>query len=187
MAVNVQSSSASRRLNRWPLWIGSAVLVAGVVALLITFVGNTANEPSKNPTGPAVKFTPPQKQIPFPNEAWTVAKEFFATAVARTDMTRSWQLSDPTMRGGLTFKQWKTGTITVPFYPVGHAVKINWKNTNYAYPREAMVNVVLVAKAGSSQKPLTAQIVLRKFGNGANARWLVDHFQPLGGPPVPAP
>jgi len=161
--------------------------VAGVVALLIVYFGNTANESSANPTGPAVKYTAPPKQIAFPKEAWKVANQFFFTAVARKNMDQSWKISDANLRGGLTYKQWQTGTITVPFFPVSHVVKFNWKNTNYAYPREAMVNVVLIAKPSAGQKPLTAQITLKKFGQGAKARWLVDHFQPLGGPPVPSP
>jgi hypothetical protein len=188
MAVNVvQSALSSRNFNRWLLWIGAAVLVAGVVAVLITYVGNTAKHEQVNPTGPAVKFTPTPKQIKFPEAAWKVAKEFAFTAVARKNLARSYGISDAQLRGGLTLKEWKTGTLPVIFYPTERIVRYNWKNTNYAYPREAQINVILLAKPSTGQKPLPAQIVLVKRGNGAGARWVVDHFQPLGGPPVPAP
>jgi len=186
MAVNVvQSALSSRRLNRWFLVAGGVVLIAGVVAILVTFLGNTAKTEPSNPTGPVIKQAAPPKNIPFPKEAWGVTRSFIFDAVGRENLDASYTMADPSMRGGLTLKQWKSGTITVPFYPVAKILRTNWKNTNFAHPREALVNVILIPKASASQRPINAQVALRKVGKGSSAKWLVDYFSPLAGPPVP--
>jgi hypothetical protein len=188
MAVNVvQSALSSRRFNRWLLLIGAAVLAAGAIAVLVTYFGNTATVEPSQPTGPPIQYAKAPKNIPFPNAAWKVAHEFILTAVARRNLAESYWISSPDLRGGLTLKEWKTGNIPVIFYPVGQVLKTNWKNTNYAHPRDAQINVILVSKAGSSQKPLNAQVGLTKIGTGAQARWTVSYYGPLGGPPVPSP
>src|SRR5204862_7914338 len=127
-------------------------LVAGIGALLLTCVGTTGTKEQVNTTGPAAKFTPPPKEIKSPVAAWKVARDFVYTAVARKNPAHSYESSDANMRGGLTLKQWLTGTIPVVFYPTDRLFKINWKNTNYAYPREAMVNLVLIAKPSTGQR-----------------------------------
>jgi hypothetical protein len=186
MAVNVvQSALSSRRFNRWFLVAGGLVLIAGVVAVLLTFFRNTATTESANPTGPVIKQAAPAKNIPFPKEAWTAARSFIFDAVGRENLAASYKVADSSLRGGLTLKQWKSGTITVPFYPVAKILRTNWKNTNFAHPREALINVILVPKASAGQRPINAQVALTKVGKGSSAKWLVDYFSPLAGPPVP--
>ena len=56
MAVNasvVQNALSSRRFNRWLLVVGALVLAAGIIAILVTKVGNSGTTENANPTGPA--------------------------------------------------------------------------------------------------------------------------------------
>jgi len=48
MAVNVvQSALSSRRFNQWLPWAAGLLLVAGVIAFMVAYFGNTAN-PAKD-------------------------------------------------------------------------------------------------------------------------------------------
>jgi hypothetical protein len=185
MAVNVGNSAlASRRFNRWLFVIASIVLIAGVVAVLVTFVGNTAKSENTAPTGPALPPPPPpQPNIKMPAAAWNVAKTFLFTALPRTDLATAWKVSDANVHGGLTFAQWKTGAIQPPYFPTAKVIRYNFKNTNYAHPNEIAQNLMLVPKKGSSARTQTYLIILKKFGR----QWKVDYFNIVGGPPVPAP
>lgn len=186
MAVNaVQTALSSRRFNKWFPWVAAVVFVAGVVAFMIAYFGNTAKTESSAPTGPPVKFEKPQKNIPFPAEAWQVARKFVFGAVARKDLAASYPITNPAIKQGFTLKQWEQGTIPVIYYPATKVLKWNWRNTNYAHPRDAQINVILVPRSGSKTRPMYAQLGLAKVGSGASAHWTVDYFQPLAGPPVP--
>src|SRR6476660_4073343 len=97
MAVNVvQSALSSRRFNRWLLVLGALVLVAGVIAILVTKVGNSSGTTeSSNPTGPAIsELEKNQKSIRCPAAAWEVAKQFIATAPARKNLAKAYALAD---------------------------------------------------------------------------------------------
>ena len=179
--------ASSRRL-RLLLWVSGLAVVAGIGTFLGTRVSNTAEVAPKNATGPAIPAATSQKDIPFPDDAWRVARKFAFTAVARKHLAESYGITHPTLRSGFTLKQWKTGTLpNIVAFPTAQIVKYNWKDTNYAYPREAMVNVILVPTKSSHEKLATAQIGLRKVGKGSHARWLVDYFSTLSGPWVPHP
>jgi hypothetical protein len=69
------------------------------------------------------------------------------------------------------------------YSPAAQILKTNWKDTNYAHPRDAQINVIIIPTKG---KPWNAQIGLLKVGHGSNAHWLVNYFSPLAGPPVPS-
>jgi uncharacterized protein YcnI len=189
MAVNVvQGALASRRFNRWLFVLGTVVLVAGIVAILIKVIGNN-NGHVKNaaPTGPPISIPKAQKNIHFPAAGWKVAKEFLMTAPARKDLARSYELVDSNVRGGLTLKQWKTGNIPVPYFPIEKIVRYNWKNTNFAHPRDAVVNLILVPTRKSGlPRASTFQIEVIKVGQGASAHWVVDYFGAVQGVPVPS-
>ncbi len=186
MAVNVvQTALSSRRFNRWLMVIGAAVLVAGVIAILVTQFGNTAKKENTAPTGPAIAAPKPQPSIPFPEAAWKVAREFVFTAVARKHLVESYGLTHPSLRGGFTLKQWKTGTIPVAYFPAVKVIKYNWKNTNYAHPRDAALNLILVPSKSSGMRAGAFQIGLIKIGGGVRAHWVVNYFGAVQGPPVP--
>jgi hypothetical protein len=188
MAVNaVQTALSSRRLNRWLLVLGAVVLAAGIIAILVTKVGNSGGTENATPTGPAIPPARAQPNIPFPKAAWQVAREFLLTAVARKDLPRSYAISHPDIRGGLTMKQWDTGQLPIVYYPTAQVYKFNWKNTNYAHPRDAQINVILTASKAAGQRPIYGQVGLTKIGHGAAAHWTVSYFSPLAGPPVPSP
>jgi hypothetical protein len=189
MAVNVvQSALSSRRVNRWLFALGALVLAAGIIAILVTKIGNNSGTTENaNPTGPPIsQLEKAQKNIRFPAGAWKVAKQFIMTAPARKNLAQSYALADANVRGGLTLEQWKTGNIPVPYFPTSEIIRYNWKNTNFAHPRDAAVNLFLVptAKSGLQTGPFMIEVV--KVGHGANAHWLVDYFGAMRGVPVPS-
>ena len=188
MAVNVvQNALSSRRFNRWLLVLGAVVLAAGIVAVLVTQIGsNSGNTENVNPTGPAIRDTPKaQKNISFPAPAWKVAREFVMEATARKNLARAYALGDDNVRGGLTFEQWKTGNIPVPYFPTAKIVRYNFKNTNFAHPRDAAVNLILIPTKKSGMREAPFQIEVVKVGKGASAHWVVDYFGSMQGVPVP--
>jgi hypothetical protein len=186
MAVNVvQSAISSRKFNKWFPWISGAVLVVGVIVFLGVHYSNTANPEPTQPTGPPVQAAaPPQKNIAFPAAAWKVAREFVFTAVARKHLDEAYAITHPSMKSGISKKEWRSGTLPVVYSPAAKILKTNWKNTNYAHPRDAQINVIIIPSKG---RRWNAQIGLLKVGQGSNAHWLVNYFEPLGGPPVPTP
>jgi hypothetical protein len=186
--VNVVNSAlSSRRFNRWLLVIGGAVLAAGVIAILVTYFGNTGKkEPNAAPTGPAIATPKAQPNIPFPEDAWQATRKFLLTTLPRKNLVQSYAVTAPYLRGGFTLKQWKTGNLPVPYFPTGKIYKFNWKHTNYAHPRDAQINVILMPTASAKIKPIYAQVGLAKIGHGSAAHWTVNYFGPLNGPPVPA-
>jgi hypothetical protein len=190
MAVNasvVQNALSSRRFNRWLLVVGALVLAAGIIAILVTKVGNNSGTTENaNPTGPAIpEIAKGQKNIRFPAAAWQVAKEFLTSAPARKNLAQSYALVDENAKGGFTLEQWKTGNIPVPYFPTSQIIRYNWKNTNFAHPRNALVNLILIPTEKSGMRPGTFQIESIKVGQGENAHWLVDYFGAVQGPPVP--
>ena len=204
MAVNVvQSALSSRRFNRWLLVLGALVLAAGIAAILFTTIGNNSgtNEnaaPASSahtnaaPKGPSIAAaTKAQKNIRFPAPGWKVAKQFITTAAARKNLAQAYALADANVRGGLTLKQWMSGNIPVPYFPTTKIIRYNWKHTNFARPRDAAVNLILVpttqaeTKSGLRAGPFMIEVV--KVGRGAKAHWLVDYFGAVQGIPLPTP
>ena len=77
MAVNVvQSAFTSRRFNKWLPWAAGLLLVAGVIAFMVAYFGNTAS-PAKESFGSA-NATKPQvvKEVPIAEGARVTAAKF---------------------------------------------------------------------------------------------------------------
>jgi hypothetical protein len=175
----------SRRFKQLLPWISGLVLLVGVGTFLGTHYSNTAKQESTKATGPAIPPETPQTNIPFPHAAWQVAREFAFTAVSRKNLDEAYAITHPDLRAGISKKTWESGELPVQFIPVRQILKFNWKNTNYAHPRDAQINVILIPTKASHMRAFTAQIGLAKVGKGSSAHWLVNYFQLLSGPMVP--
>jgi hypothetical protein len=185
-----QSILSSRKLQRALPWIAGGVLALGVITFL-----QVLNSPDKDPAptqnAPAQVAKEPKTVPPSP-QARKLVSQFLNTAVdrdgsmaaARRKLEAAWKISSPNVRGGLSKKEWLTGNIPVVPYDVSNVerapVRLDW-----SYPNEASFAVMLLPKNGSSEKPQTFFITVKKYGKGANARWMVDYFAPYAPPVVP--
>jgi hypothetical protein len=189
MAVNVvRSTLSSPRVARWLPWLAGGVLAAGIIVFLVAYFGNTANPP-KETFGTANAVTPKVvRQVALERGAREVAGKFILTAVARKNLDQAWRLVTDNIKGGLSFRQWMTGEISVPplSAPIAQAAITK---IIYSHPRDAEINVVVVPKRPNKNKIQNTLYVLDlvKVGQGAKAHWLVDYAQVQAGIPVPAP
>ena len=152
--------------NRWFPWILGGVAVASLVFPLVVLN-----------TGVLNTFDPEPKRAPLPDAAWRVATKFILTAVTRKDPQQAYALAGPSLRAELPIKEWRAGKLPVVYSTVGQIRKTNWENTNYAHPRDALINVIIIPK---DSRAWNAQVGLTKVGHGARAHWLVNYFKPLG-------
>ena len=153
-------------LDRWALWIGVAVLVAGIAAYTATRLasnGGGAAAPPATETGPSVPLDP---------QARAVAKTFVATAVARKNLAEAWNLAAPVMRQDLTLAQWKTGTIPVQPYPVGKAQATYTVQSSHS--DGATLRVVFTPPPGSPTPAGDFLITL----DHSSGKWLVSSWVP---------
>ncbi|TMK95186.1 MAG: hypothetical protein E6G42_03375 [Actinobacteria bacterium] len=173
----------SRRLLRLFPWVSGLVLVAGLVAFLIVFYGNTAKQQDVNPAPgfkPTVVKPTAGKSVPVPRESRVVAGRFILTAVQRKHLEQAWPLIGPAIRQGLTHKQWLTGNIAVvPWF--GQLGQVPLK-VDYSIKNEVEFTVILAPKVGTKGHPDTFIITLHKFGN----KWLVTSWVPFEPPPIKA-
>ena len=116
-----------------------------------------------------------------------MARTFLRTAVARVDLDRAWTISDANVRGGLTHAEWMTGNIPVVPYPIKSLAVARFK-IDYSYSDEALLEVALLPKDGSSIKPQTFYLGLKRLpGLDGKRHWVVDNWVPLASTLVPKP
>jgi hypothetical protein len=191
MSATTTSPRPSKATRKVPLWrralpwvAGLALLVGALVALAVLF-GNTANPPKETFSNePAVDVTKPEKNIKVPPEVKKIAQQFITTAVARKNLDDAYELVGPQIKQGMSRKEWNTGNIAVIPFPVDKLDFAPFK-VDYAHPGDVLMEVALLAKEGSGVKSQIFFINVKKFGKGANARWLVDNWVPRGSAPVP--
>jgi hypothetical protein len=111
-----------------------------------------------------------------------VLKEFIRTAVARKDVSRSWDLAAPSLRQGVTRRQWNRGNLPVVPYPAANRGLGTWSFVEYSYTDTVGLEVFLFPQPHSGYSALTADVELVKAKNG---RWQVDYWMPKSfhGPP----
>jgi hypothetical protein len=181
-------SKATRKVPRWRRalpWVAGVVLIAGVIVAMAVFLGNTANpSPEKFSNEPVVDVTKPEKTIKVPTEVRTIAQTFIKTAVARKNLDTAYDIVGPSIKQGMTRAEWNTGNIAVIPFPIDKLDYAPFK-VDYAHAGDILMEVALLAKDGSGVKSQIFFINVKKFGEGAKARWLVDNWVPRGSAPVP--
>jgi hypothetical protein len=179
----LQSLLASKKFQRALPWAAGAILALGVITFLqvLNSPDNKSTEPEGN--GQARLISEPRTVPPSP-QARKVVAQFIATAVARKNLDQAWKITGPSLKEGVTRKQWLRGEIPVVPYDMEQVerapVRLDW-----SYPNEASFAVSLLPKKGSPEKPQTFFVTVKKFGKGTSSKWLVDYWAPYAPPAVP--
>jgi hypothetical protein len=178
--------SVSLRAQRRFLWISGGIFAVGLIVFLSMYVlrGSSGYHApiSKQPAQHAEKLV---KAPPDP-QAFRVARKFMETAVLRKHLSQAYPLVNQDLKGGMTLKQWNTGTIPVMPYPAGNAKTTGFQVVN-SYKTQMLLTVDLVAKKGSDVRPhLPFWIGLVRAHHDPQGRWLVNYWLPYWSPPVPS-
>jgi hypothetical protein len=170
-------------------WLSALILVAGVVAFVVVHFGTNTAKPLTPSGAPAAKhptIVKPDKKVPVSKEAKLVAGRFILTAVQRKHLDDAWKLVTPAIKQGQTHKQWMTGNIAV--VPWLGKIGVTPIAVDYSLAREVEFTVAIIPAKNdkTNAKPDYFVIVLKKFGDGKHARWLVDQWVPRDPNPIRA-
>ena len=101
----------SPKVMRWLPWVAGGVLVVGILVGGISFFGlwNTAKPlPAPGPSTP-IQRPVKEKTVVLSPDARRVAGRFILTAVARRNLSESYDLTGPQLKQGMTRAEWMTG------------------------------------------------------------------------------
>lgn len=164
--------------------VALAVFAAGAVALTFALFRNTATNRETAISDEAAQILKAQKKVPVSDDAKSVAEQWIMGAVTRRDLKGTYDLTHQDIRGSMTRDEWETGNIPVVPYPADKIYEGRWR-VDYSYEDEALLEVGLIPGEGQSERALTFYIGLKRVGEGANARWVVNYWSPRYRPPVP--
>jgi hypothetical protein len=160
-------------------YAAALVLVAGGIAVLIAYFGNTAHEATpKTPPGAVVDNSVPPKTVPVPNDAKTVAAKYITSAMTRQNLPLSWKLTNPSLKAGFTYKQWLTGNIPVQFFPRKHFAGATYK-VQWSHPNDVMLDVYVFGKPANLGQAFFVE--LKPVTSAGKKQWLVSYVMPDGG------
>ena len=169
-----------RRLLRW----GSVVAAAGILVFVGIRWANTADKLPKASGGPVQTVPPTPKTVRLTpaaaNQVRAIAEHFIQTAVYRRHLDEAWALAAPSMREGMTLKQWRTGNIPVVPFQASDVAQIRWR-LDYSFPRLVGMKIALITKPHAKHTGMVASMEMQAVGRGTHQRWLVDAWVPLGG------
>ena len=175
--------SSPRRRRRLRL---SAVLLAlaGVLAFVGVRYSNTAaREPEHFSKGPVARVSAPLKAQKLSSiDLETVhrtAELFIDTAVLRTRVDDSWEITTQKLRQGLTRKEWDTGNIPVTPFPAEAVQQIkytlDWSGADLVY-----LKVAILPKDTANVAGQAFDIGLARDTHPGRHGWLVDYWVPTG-------
>jgi hypothetical protein len=174
------------RSYRWRRRLLRLAVLAAAIGLIVLGVHLSTPGHEQNANGPNVKGYTAPTTVPFTRSKQRAANRVLAafarTAVARKDVYKSWDLAAPSLRSGISRKDWDSGQLPVPPYP---AINGKWTLLEYSYRKTLGLLVVLFPRPGSGYQRMTADTELVQDRQG---RWLVDYWMPqqYQGPPSTA-
>jgi hypothetical protein len=161
-------------------YLAALVFVAGGIAFLIAYYGNTSTvkHPQSRPGTPVdASKNPPS--VPLPSSARYVAGQYIVATMARKNLKLSWKLTHPSLKAGYTYKEWLSGNIPVQYYPAEAVSGASFK-VQYSHPNDVLLDVYVFSK-DKNVKTQSFFIELKPSGVGAAKHWLVSYVAPSSG------
>jgi hypothetical protein len=175
----------SYRWRRRLLFTVVPLAILGPLIYLGVHLSTPGNPENANgPTVPDYKAPTPARFTKANQRAvHRVLASFVKSAVARQNPARSWELAAPSLKEGVTRKEWNRGDLPVVPYPTLDRGLGRWDYVEYSYKESVGLEVFLFPKPGSGYSAMTADVELVK---GHNGQWLVDYWMPkkFHGPPA---
>jgi hypothetical protein len=169
-------------MRRRLAWLGGALVVAGgIVGLVLAFPSPKPSAADKMLKAKA-RVVKPQKHASFaPRAAGVIdtARGFIVDGVTGKNLDASWKFVAPKMRAGFTRRTWDHGP-SLPFQLYPADLPRTRFNVTFSYTDEVAVRILLFARSKTKVRPrrIAFDLVERKYGHGANTRWLVSSFTP---------
>jgi hypothetical protein len=157
-------------------WLAGLALLAGIVAVLVAVVPNTNGDTGSGPTSRVVRPQTAPATVPLSKDARRVAGRFILTAVVRKHLDEAWKLAGAPMRGGLTYRQWLTGSI--PVIPYNAPLALAPMKIDHSYRDYALLEVALLPPQKSRAEGEYFWMELKRIGRGADAHWVVWSWAP---------
>lgn len=186
------TSEERRKQRRDRIALGVAGLLL-VVAVVVFAQSRTDTGP---PPTPAVALPqPPARQAPQGQQgpvqaqlekggtlepaARKVAVRFLQTAVGRTSLDEAWALSTPALRSGVSLKQWRTGELPIPPFPVQDLATTGFQVLESSQ-NVVLLQVLLVPRPGTAYVPTRYDMTLERASK--TAPWKVSYCTPYAPP-----
>jgi hypothetical protein len=183
-----QSTLSSPRNQRIMFWLALAVLAAGVVFLVVKFVGGS----DPTPISPDKGFKPvlPQKEQPLKTASGAkitsyeqlepqireAIRGFVVPGVLHGDYGASWKYTAPNLTEGLSQHKWATVDARSVIPMPGFTYKGVRFDLELATNKE--IQVVLTLQPAKAGRPIPMRIGLSPYGKGSHKRWLVNYWTP---------
>jgi hypothetical protein len=180
-AATKPQQTFGRRVTKALPYLAALVFVAGGIAFLIAYFGNTSDvkHPGTRP-GQPVDASKIPATVPVPKAAKTVAAQYVLAAMTRQDLPLSWKLTHPELKAGYTYKEWLTGNIPVQPFPAKAFAAASYK-VQWSHPDDVMLDVYVFAKPHKATLSQAFFIELKPVGTRAGKHWLVSYVAPNGG------
>ena len=164
------------------MWGGLTLAVVGGAVAVGIIWPNTAPKVPERWTNEPIEVVKQEAPVPISAETrqatLQTAARFIQTAVRRERLAESYDLVAPSLRGGMTRKEWLTGNIPVQYYPVQEARY----RFDYSYPSLVGWQIAVWPRRGHELRPMVFLIDLVPQGAGKNRRWVVSSWSPAGVP-----
>jgi hypothetical protein len=171
--------TVGRRIQKLLPFAAALVLVAGGIAFLVTYFGNTAHQAvPKTPPGPVIDNSKNPPTVPVPHAAKVVAGKYILAAMTRSNLPLSWKLTHPSLKQGYTYKEWLTGNIPVQYFPRKAFAGATF-NVQSSHPNDVVLDVYIFGKPANLGQAFF--IELKPVERSGQKHWLVSYVVPNGG------
>jgi len=170
----------SYRWRRRFAWLGVFVLLAGGVAIAVVLLPGAHNNQEVEPTGTAL---PQTVAIQKPTRVTAAERRavdrtlsaFVKTALTRADPAAAWNLVTADMKGGVSRKEWNSGTLPVAPFPAQVPKRLSWDVLS-SYADDLTLDLLLQPRRGTHTGAIAFTVEMQR--DKKTGRWLIASMTP---------